>query len=70
LVGPDPTHEQWRCSPVFILQKNRDGKIQKKKKEKEKEKDKEKEKEKGKSRLPCVAVMSGWRSKRRRPVVN
>jgi hypothetical protein len=33
-------------------------------------KKKEKEKEKGKSRLPCTAAMFGWRSKRRRPVVN
>jgi len=31
---------------------------------------KEKENEKGKSRLPCAAVMSGWRWKQRRPVVN
>jgi hypothetical protein len=30
----------------------------------------QKKKKKRKSRLTCVAAMSGWRSKRWRPVVN
>ena len=71
-AGPGPVHEQWRCSPLFhvnngewiihspqfTLQNSRDREMQKKKKKKRK------------SRLTCVAAMSGWRSKRWRPVVN
>jgi len=64
LYGSD-WHEQWRHSPLFTLQNSGDEEMQQKKKE-----EKEKEKEKGKSRLPCTMTMSGWRSKRRRPVVN
>jgi hypothetical protein len=44
------------------LQNSGDKEVQQKKKKEEKEK--------GKSRLPCAVTMSGWRSKRRRPVVN
>jgi hypothetical protein len=33
-------------------------------------KKKEKEKNKRKSKLPCAATMSGWWSKRWKPVVN
>jgi hypothetical protein len=34
------------------------------------QKKKKKKKKKRKSRLTCVAAMSGWRSKRWRPMVN
>jgi hypothetical protein len=50
-------------SPLFTLQNSGDGEMQQKKK-------KEKEKNKRKSKLPCAATMSGWWSKRWKPVVN
>jgi hypothetical protein len=56
-----PAHEQWRRSLLFMLQNSKDREMQQNKKKK---------KEKGKRRLPCAAVMSGWRLQWRRPVVN
>jgi len=41
-------HEQWRHSPLFTLQNNRDEEMQQKKK-----KEKEKEKEKGRAGYPA-----------------
>jgi hypothetical protein len=43
-----------------MLQNSKDREMQQNKKKKEK----------GKRRLPCAAVMSGWRLQWRRPVVN